>query len=85
MPVYISIIGLLAATLTSFAMLPQVIKIYRTKRTKELSLPTFVLFNCGLLLWLLYGIMIASPPLIAGNIVSLTLTGYILTMKIIHG
>ncbi len=85
MPVYINIIGLLAAALTSFAMLPQVIKIYRTKHTSDLSLPTFVLFNCGLLLWLLYGIMIASPPLIVGNVVSLALTGYILTMKIIHG
>ncbi len=85
MPFYINIIGLLAAALTSFAMLPQVIKIYRTKHTRDLSLPTFVLFNCGLLLWLIYGFLIASPPLIAGNLVSLALTGYILTMKIIHG
>jgi MtN3 and saliva related transmembrane protein len=81
----VNIIGLVAATLTTIAMLPQVIQIHRTRKTRDLSLPTFLLFNLGLLLWLIYGLLIHSLPLIAGNTVSLMLAGYILVMKVRHG
>ncbi|MDZ4163770.1 MAG: SemiSWEET transporter [Smithellaceae bacterium] len=82
---YVNIIGLIAAGLTTFAMLPQVIKIHRTRNTKDLSLYTFALFCSGVCCWLIYGILIGSQPLIMGNGISLGFASYILAMKIIHG
>jgi MtN3 and saliva related transmembrane protein len=79
------IIGFTAAVISSLAMTPQVIKIYRTKETHDLSLGAFAALGTGLLLWLIYGALIQSAPVIFGNAVGLSLVLYVIIMKIIHG
>ncbi len=79
------IIGFMAAILASIAMSPQVIKIYRTKQTHDLSLGAFAVLGAGLFLWFVYGLLIHSAPVILGNAVGLSFTLYIIIMKIIHG
>jgi MtN3 and saliva related transmembrane protein len=79
------IIGFTAAVICSIAMIPQVVKIYRTKETRDLSLGTFAALGTGLFLWVVYGLLIHSVPVIFGNAVSVSLVLYVIIMKLIHG
>ncbi|HET57723.1 MAG TPA: hypothetical protein ENN35_04680 [Deltaproteobacteria bacterium] len=78
-------IGLAAAVLSSLAMTPQVIKIYRTRQTGDLSLPAFLSLATGLFLWLVYGVMIGAMPVIVGNAVGFSLVMYVVVMKLKQG
>lgn len=80
-----TIVGLTAAVLSSLSMTPQVIKIHRTRKTDDLSLPTFCSLAAGLFLWLVYGIMIMAVPVIIGNAVGLSLVLYVVIMKFRYG
>lgn len=76
------LLGLLAATLTTFAYLPQSIKAIKSKHTKDISLPTVIMLEAGLLTWLTYGILISSIPIISANTVSIVFMTIILFLKI---
>ena len=52
---YVELVGFAAASLTTFAFLPQAIKIHKTQSTKDISLAMFVTTTLGILLWLIYG------------------------------
>lgn len=78
-------IGLMAGVLTTLSFLPQVRQTWRTKSTKDISLPMFLAFCSGVLLWLIYGIMIHSLPVMLANGVTLVLSGAILMMKLKWG
>ncbi|OGX28524.1 MAG: hypothetical protein A2879_03625 [Omnitrophica WOR_2 bacterium RIFCSPHIGHO2_01_FULL_49_10] len=75
---------MLAAACTTFAFFPQVYKIYKTKSTRDLSLPMYAIFSTGSFLWLIYGISVKSLPVISANSVTLILSCYILVMIIKH-
>lgn len=77
-----TVIGLLAAALTTFAFLPQAIQIIRTKHTKDISLVMYIIINIGVLLWLIYGILIHALPVILANSVTILFTSTILLLKI---
>ncbi len=79
------LIGFMAAVICSISMTPQVIKIYRTKKTEDLSLVAFSVLATGLSLWLVYGLLIHSIPIVAGNAIGVTFTLYIIIVKIRHG
>ena len=70
----ITALGLAAASCTTAAFLPQVVKNWRTKSVEDLSFGTFGLFSGGIVLWLAYGVLIRDTPLIAANAVTLALT-----------
>ena len=76
------IIGLIAAVCTTFAFVPQVIKVWKTKQTKDLSLRMYSIMFLGILLWLFYGIIIDSLSIILANVVTATLVGTILVYVI---
>ena len=80
-----TVIGLVAAVLSSFSMAPQVIKIFKTKKTTDLSLGAFSVLATGLFLWLIYGIMIGAMPVILGNAIGFSMVMYIVIMKLMHG
>jgi MtN3 and saliva related transmembrane protein len=77
--------GSAAATLTTIAFIPQVLKIWRIKHTADISLGMYILFTTGIALWLVYGILIQSGPVIAANSFTLVLAGAVLIMKIKFG
>ena len=72
------IIGLIAAVCTTFAFIPQVIKVWKTKQTMDLSLRMYLIMFIGILLWLVYGIRIDSLSIILANVVTAILVGTIL-------
>lgn len=80
-----TIIGLIAAICTTCSFLPQVIKILRSKKTKDVSLWMYAILTTGLFLWLVYGFIIEDFPLIMANSISLTLSMCVLVLKIRHG
>ena len=75
------IIGYMAAFLTTIAFVPQAYKIYKTNETKDLSLSLFIIFSLGVFMWLIYGIILESVPMILANIITLFLSLYILYKK----
>ena len=74
----IKYIGFFAAFCTTFAFLPQAIKVYQTKSTKDISLYMFLIFTIGVLSWLIYGLIINDLPVILANAVTLVLSFFIL-------
>ncbi len=74
-------IGLLAGTLTTISFVPQVIKIWKTKHARDVSLGMFAIFSSGVLLWLWYGIATGATPVIVANAVTLALSLTILVFK----
>jgi len=78
----IEIIGYIAASLTTISFIPQALKVIRTNDVKALSLKMYIILNIGLLLWLIYGLLTISMPLILANSITLFFTGFILFKKI---
>lgn len=81
----VTLIGLAAAFLTTVAFTPQVVKAWRTRSTRDLSLGMYLVLASGIVLWLAYGLMIGDAPLILANSVTLLLVSIILYCKIRHG
>ena len=75
-------IGYIAGICTTIAFLPQVIKVYNTKSTKDISLGMFIIFTFGVFCWLIYGLIIQDIPIILANLVTIFLAGFILISKI---
>ena len=82
---WITLIGLFAATCTTIAFLPQVIKAVKSKHTKDISVWMYLIFIIGLLSWLTYGILIQDIPLIIANAITFLLAGWVLILKIKYG
>jgi MtN3 and saliva related transmembrane protein len=66
-----SIIGLIAATLTMFSFVPQIIKILRTKSAKDVSFITLLQLSLGVFLWIIYAIHIKDLIIFTANTVTL--------------
>jgi len=75
-------IGLAAGTLTTIAFVPQLLKIYATKSGRDVSLRTFLIFAAGVVLWLVYGVLIGSLPIVLANVVTLVLALTIIGLKL---
>jgi MtN3 and saliva related transmembrane protein len=79
------ILGFLAAVCTTASFVPQVWHILKTRDTRAISLMMYLLFTVGVVLWLVYGIMIGSTPVIVANSITLVLALVILTCKVRWG
>ena len=81
MPGLTELAGSLAAVLTTFSFLPQVVKTWRTRSAGDFSWAWIGAFGAGLFLWLVYGVAIGSMPLVAANGVTLALVAAIALIK----
>jgi MtN3 and saliva related transmembrane protein len=79
---YITIIGLMAAALTVIAFFPQLMKVWKTKSTKDISLGMFSIFCIGVFLWFVYGILMQDPPIIVANFLVFIQAFIILIFKV---
>lgn len=80
----IQLIGIVAGICTTLAFLPQVIKTWKTKSAKDLSLGMFSIFSLGVALWVYYGILIKDAPIILANGLTLILAGSLLYFKVVY-
>ncbi len=81
----VTLIGLAAAAISTLGFAPQVIKIHRTRMTRDLSLGSYILLFAGLFLWLIYGLLLGALPIILGNAIACAMAAYIIYMKLKHG
>jgi MtN3 and saliva related transmembrane protein len=65
------LIGIVAALLTMFGFVPQMVKMYRTRSVADVSLATLCQFTAGVSLWAIYGFFLRDSIIIIANIVSL--------------
>ena len=77
-----TIIGLVAAFLTTGAYVPQAVKTWRTRRTGDLSLSMFTMVFLGTVSWLVYGILKNDMPIILANTITLGTSFVILYFKL---
>ena len=75
-------VGLIAGAITSLAAVPQVVRTYRTRHARDLSIWQPVLLVIGMLLWLIYGIFLRDLPLILANAFSILCYALLIFMKI---
>ena len=78
----ITLVGLAAGTLTTAAFVPQVLKVWRSRSTRDISILTFVALFVGTALWLTYGALAGDVPLVVANSISIVLIGAVLMAKI---
>ncbi|WP_431284919.1 SemiSWEET family sugar transporter [Humitalea sp. 24SJ18S-53] len=78
-------IGLVAGTLTTAAFVPQVVKTWRTGSASDFSLPMLLMFVSGVMLWLVYGMVIAAPSVWIANAITAPLSLYLLWIKLRRG
>jgi MtN3 and saliva related transmembrane protein len=84
-PASIEIIGAIAAAITTLCWVPQAIKVIRTREIAAISLVMYLMLALGVALWLAYGVLIGSWPLIGANAVTLVPVLAILGMKLRYG
>lgn len=78
----VSLTGFAAGALCTIAYLPQALKSFRSKSVRDLSLLMLVCLNAGLVLWVGYGFMIHSLPIILPNAITFFLSAPLLVMKL---
>ncbi len=78
-------VGGIAATLTTCSFIPQVFRVWQTRHTKDISLLMYTLFTIGVALWLTYGILLESWPIIIANGITVLLAGTVLVLKLRFG
>lgn len=81
----VTLIGLIAALLTTTSLLPQLIKSWRMKETRDISLLMYIFMGVGLFLWLVYGFFIDNLPIMVANSVSFVFVLVILFFKVKYG
>ena len=77
-------LGYFAGLLTTIAFIPQVVKVWTSKSTSDISLIMFVVFTFGVLLWLIYGVIVNDYSLVITNLVTFSLSLSILVAKILY-
>jgi len=83
--VWIDAIGSIAAVLTTASFVPQAWHSFKTRDVSGISLGMYSVFTLGVALWLLYGVLLQSWPLMIANSITLMLAAAILVMKLRFG
>lgn len=78
----LTLAGYCAAVLTTVSFVPQLIRVWRLRSARDISLTMFLAFSLGVLLWLIYGISLHSIPMILANGLTLALSLTILILKL---
>lgn len=80
---YIDIIGFIAAILGTFSLVPQVIKILKSRTTLGVSMIMYLIICIDSALWLIYGLVLSLKPLIIQSSIILICAFTIVVMKLI--
>jgi MtN3 and saliva related transmembrane protein len=74
-------LGTVAGILTTAAFVPQVLKTWRSRSARDISAAMFIAFSVGVALWIVYGALVRSAPVVIANSVTLVLALAVLGMK----
>jgi MtN3 and saliva related transmembrane protein len=79
------ILGLVAGFFTTFAVVPQIMRVYKLKSAREISVIYNTMMLGGILIWLVYGIMLDLVPIIIWNVIGALLILLLLLAKLKYG
>jgi MtN3 and saliva related transmembrane protein len=79
-----NLLGFIAATITTAAFIPQTYRSITTRDLSGISLSMYATFTFGIILWIIYGILIGSGPILVANMITFVLSATILYLKIQH-
>lgn len=77
----IALFGYIAGFLTTLSFVPQVVRAFRTKHCEDLSWAWLFVFQTGLCLWFIYGLILHNWPMILSNSITMLLCFALMTMK----
>ena len=78
-------LGTVAGLCTTIAFLPQVLKVWRTRSARDISLGMYAILAIGIVFWLAYGWILGIWPVIIANAVTLVLVAVVIAMKLRWG
>ena len=78
-------LGLAAGFLVSLGLVPQILRIWRLKDAREISLPFNLLSLAGTVLWLIYGLVQGLLSVVVWNGVNCVLYLILLSVKLRYG
>ena len=81
----IELIGIAASIIGIVSILPQLIKVIRTHKTRDLSLWMWVLIDISTFAWLVHGFIYLSPGIILANSIILPTSLVITIYKVRFG
>ncbi len=79
-----NLVGSVAGTLTTVAFVPQVVKTWRSRSTRDISLAMWLAFSAGVALWIVYALIAGAWPIFVANAVTLLLSATVLALKLIN-
>ena len=80
-----TIIGTIAASLTTLATFPQAIKSWKTKHTKDISLLMFTTLLTGVFLWIIYGFLVKDWIVFIANVFTFIPVFTVFILKLRNG
>ena len=78
-------LGIIAGIFTTFAVVPQIIRVYKLKSAREISFIFTSSMLLGVVFWLVYGIILGLVPLIIWNSIGIALNSWLLFVKAKYG
>lgn len=82
---FVEVLGLAAGFLVSLGLVPQILRVWRLRDAKEISLPFNVLSLGGTVLWLTYGLTLGLLSVMVWNGVNCVLYVILLSVKLKYG
>jgi len=79
-----NLLGTIAGIITSSSFIPQVIKIFKTKEVRDISLLMYLFLSAGITMWVGYGIMVKSFPIIFANAMGLLFSLTVVVTKLLY-
>ncbi len=81
----LEIVGLLAGAFVAVGFVPQILRVWKLKSAREISLTFTIFFFIGGLLWITYGLLFNSPSVIVWNVINVSLLSLLLFAKLKYG
>lgn len=63
----LALLATIFGVINGFANFPQIYKIFKRKRAKDIAVTTYTILSVGSLIWILYGIEIRNLPILVMN------------------
>lgn len=82
---WIEWLGYVAGALVTCSLIPQIVRVFKLKSAREISMPFTILMLIGIFIWLAYGIFLRLPPLILWNSIGASLVAVLLYAKLRYG
>ena len=79
-----TLVGVVASSLTTLSLLPQLIKLVREKKSGDISLFMLFILLAGFVCWIYYGFLKQDYIIIVANAISLILNGIVVVLSMLY-